>query len=232
MSEVTGRDPRSGKTLRVLTEAGMIVEVEEISDESDLCLSAGLVDLQVNGFMGFDMNATDLSAEMVHAMVNALLANGVTCVAPTIITSDEKRICDALQTIALAQKIHSRVSDCIPYVHIEGPHISPLDGYRGAHPREHVRPPSTDEFERWQNASGGIVGLVTLSPHYENSDEYISHLVSRGVHVAIGHTHATPEQISRAVDAGARLSTHLGMASRRKSLDTATLSGVNSATND
>lgn len=28
--------------------------------------------------------------------------------------------------------------------------------------------------------------------------------------MAIGHTHATPEQITRAVDAGARLSTHLG----------------------
>jgi len=54
------------------------------------------------------------------------------------------------------------------------------------------------------------VGLVTLSPHFDQSDEYISALVSRGVHVAIGHTHASPEQIRSAVDAGARLSTHLG----------------------
>ena len=58
--------------------------------------------------------------------------------------------------------------------------------------------------------SGGIVGLVTLSPHFVESVEYITALVKQGVHVAIGHTHASPEQIERAIDAGASLSTHLG----------------------
>lgn len=52
--------------------------------------------------------------------------------------------------------------------------------------------------------------MVTLSPHYANSSEYIVGLVSRGVHVAPGHTTADSKQISSAVDAGARLSTHLG----------------------
>ncbi len=33
------------------------------------------------------------------------------------------------------------MADAIPYVHLEGPHISSADGFRGAHPREHVRPP-------------------------------------------------------------------------------------------
>ncbi len=52
--------------------------------------------------------------------------------------------------------------------------------------------------------------MVTLSPHYPESVEYIAHLTKRGVHVALGHTHAGPEEIRRAVNAGARLSTHLG----------------------
>jgi N-acetylglucosamine-6-phosphate deacetylase len=93
---------------------------------------------------------------------------------------------------------------------LEGPHISALDGYRGAHPADAIRPPSIAEFDRWQEASGGIVGMVTLSPHFSDSVEYIEALVKRGIHVAIGHTHASPEQISRAVDAGAGVSTHLG----------------------
>lgn len=209
-AEITGRDPRSGNTLRVIIEGGRVEQLEEIAEGSDLYLCAGLVDLQVNGFAGCDVNADELSANTVHAMVNALLANGVTCVAPTVITAQEQKICHALKTIARARELHATTRDCIPYVHVEGPHISALDGYRGAHPQEHVRPPSIAEFERWQEASGGIVGLVTMSPHYENAAEYIAHLVSRGVHVAIGHTHATPEQIRQAADAGARLSTHLG----------------------
>jgi N-acetylglucosamine-6-phosphate deacetylase len=52
--------------------------------------------------------------------------------------------------------------------------------------------------------------MVTLSPHWEGAEDYISKLSRAGVHVAIGHTDATPEQIRRAVDVGATLSTHLG----------------------
>ena len=73
-----------------------------------------------------------------------------------------------------------------------------------------MRPPSILEFERWQQASGGIVGLVTLSPHFKESCAYIAALTAQGIHVAIGHTHASPQQILGAIDAGARLATHLG----------------------
>jgi N-acetylglucosamine-6-phosphate deacetylase len=208
--EITGRDPRSGKTIRVLTEGGMITRVEESEAGSDFYISAGFVDLQVNGFAGLDINAADVSTYTIIGVVDALLAQGVTCFAPTVITTDEDSICHALSVIAQARRISPRAAACIPYAHVEGPHISPLEGYRGAHPVDSIRPPSIAEFERWQEASGGIVGLVTMSPHYPNSAEYIAHLVRKRVHVAIGHTHATAEQIRRAADAGASLSTHLG----------------------
>ena len=94
--------------------------------------------------------------------------------------------------------------------HVEGPHISPEDGPRGAHPREWVRPPDVDEFRRWQEASNGQVRLVTFSPEWPQSPRYIEALVSEGVVVSIGHTRATREQIQDAVSAGAKLSTHLG----------------------
>jgi N-acetylglucosamine-6-phosphate deacetylase len=93
---------------------------------------------------------------------------------------------------------------------MEGPYISALDGYRGAHRLDAVRPPSVDEFERWQDACDGLVGLVTMSPHFANSEEYIGYLTARGVLVSIGHTHASGDQINAAVRAGARISTHLG----------------------
>ena len=65
-------------------------------------------------------------------------------------------------------------------------------------------------FERWQHAADGHVGMVTLSPHFSESPAYIAALVEQGIHVAIGHTDAWPEQVQSAIDAGARLSTHLG----------------------
>jgi N-acetylglucosamine-6-phosphate deacetylase len=59
------------------------------------------------------------------------------------------------------------VADAVPYVHVEGPSISPTEGFRGAHPADQVRPPSLAEFDRWQNASGGLVGMVILSPLFK-----------------------------------------------------------------
>lgn len=207
---ITGRDPETGRTVSVQVESGRISRVETRDDPTDLFLSPGFVDLQVNGCSGFDMNAEHLTENTIIGLVEAMLAHGVTCFAPTIITAPEAKICQALRVIADARRNNPKVAACIPFVHVEGPHISPLDGYRGAHPPDSVRPPSMDEFERWQSAAAGLVGLVTLSPHFNESSAYCAALVKRGVRVAVGHTHATPEEIRRVVDAAARLSTHLG----------------------
>ena len=79
--------------------------------------------------------------------------------------------------------------------HVEGPHISPDDGPRGAHPRQWVRPPDVDEYRRWQDATDGLIRLVTLSPEWPEAPQYIETLVSEGVVVSIGHTKASAEQI-------------------------------------
>jgi N-acetylglucosamine-6-phosphate deacetylase len=196
--------------MSVTVEDGVIARIEATKTDTDLYLSAGFVDLQVNGYAGFDLNAEQISADTVTGLVGAMLAHGVTCFAPTLITAPEEGICRRLKVIAEARRMHPGVAACVPFVHIEGPHISLLDGYRGAHPADSVRAPSIAEFDRWQGAAGGIVGMVTLSPHFSESAGYIAALIKRGVHIAVGHTHATPEQIMRAVDAGASLSTHLG----------------------
>ena len=95
---------------------------------------------------------------------------------------------------------------------MEGPHIGPDDGPRGAHPKAWVRPPDLEEFQRWQEAAEGGVRLVTLSPHWPEATHYIEALIKNGVAVSIGHTSATPEQVTDAASTGATLSTHLGNA--------------------
>jgi len=208
--EILGRDPGTGQCIRVLVEDGTITSIEESEETCDFWISAGLIDLQVNGYAGLDFNGEDVVPKTVIELVRAMLTTGVTCFAPTVITAPETIILRSLRAIADARASDSLAATCIPFVHMEGPHISQIDGYRGAHPQEFVRPPSLAEFDRWQEVCDGLVGLVTLSPHFDGSDDYISALVSRGVYVSIGHTHASPEQIRSAVDAGARLSTHLG----------------------
>ena len=102
------------------------------------------------------------------------------------------------------------LSAAIPCFHLEGPYISPVDGPRGAHPSQHVRPPDWDEFCRLQDAAQGRIRLATLAPEWEGAISFIERAAKSGVVVAIGHTAAGGEQIRDAIAAGARLSTHLG----------------------
>jgi N-acetylglucosamine-6-phosphate deacetylase len=103
-----------------------------------------------------------------------------------------------------------RIARAVAGIHVEGPFISPEDGPRGAHPREHVRAPDWDEFLAFQQAAGGRIRLLTLSPEWPDAAAFIRRVVASGVVVAIGHTAASPESLREAIAAGARLSTHLG----------------------
>lgn len=164
----------------------------------------GLFDLQVNGFGGIDFNAADLTADRVSEALDRMRATGVTRCLPTLITSP-------LQQFAMSARVLARMSDpAIAGIHMEGPYISPEDGARGAHLREHVTPASVDDFDRRQDAAGGRISLVTLAPEVPGALPLIEHLVASRVRVAIGHTAATPRQIGDATAAGATLATHLG----------------------
>jgi N-acetylglucosamine-6-phosphate deacetylase len=207
---ITGRDPQSGRPLAVTVQDGLILEIQDGRRDEDAWLSPGLVDLQVNGYGGDDANLERPDPDAIISLTKKMIATGVTTYLPTIITAAEVKITAGLRAIAEARRRSKFVADAVPYIHVEGPSISPSEGFRGAHPAEQVRPPSLAEFDRWQDASGGLVGMVTLSPHFKGIEEYVSALTAQGVHVALGHTDASSEEIRRAVNAGARLSTHLG----------------------
>lgn len=207
---IQGRDPVTGEYIEIFVEKGVIQRINPAPPRDDLWLSPGLIDLQVNGYDGCDLNAGSITPDVVIDLAHRLLAVGVTTFAPTLITAAEDRIIHALRAMSEARRRSPLARRAIPFAHVEGPHISPADGPRGAHPRNHVRPPDVEEFERWQAASEGLVGMVTLSPHDASALPYISHLASRKCLVAIGHTDAEPSRIHQAVEAGAVLSTHLG----------------------
>ena len=210
MKSFTGRAPSTGEPFTVHCADGRIAAIEAGAPGESAWLTPGLIDLQVNGYCGDDLNADDLTIDTVQSLAHRMLATGVTTFLPTLITASEEKIIHSLRIIAAARQADPLLMYMIPFVHLEGPHIAPDDGPRGAHPREHVRPPDLAEFQRWQDASGDLVGMVTLSPHYPGSPEYIHALSARGIHISLGHTSASADQIHAAATAGARLSTHLG----------------------
>ncbi len=183
-------------------------------DDENVTLAPGFIDLQVNGFAGVDYNSPTAPHEEIARSIRVMFSTGVTRFFPTVITGAPGDMLGALRNLAAARESLAEEGPAMEAFHVEGPHISPEDGPRGAHPARWVRPPDLDEFRRWQEAARGHVRLVTLSPEWPEAARYIEQLSTEGVVTSIGHTRATPQQIKDAVRAGATLSTHLGNASQ------------------
>jgi len=188
---------------------GTISRVEPARKSGGLYIGPGFIDIQVNGFLGVDYNDPKCSLEDIGRSVRGLFATGVTRFYPTVITGSPEDMVGALRNLRCARE-RLREGAAMDGFHVEGPHISPDDGPRGAHPKRWVRPPDVDEFHRWQEATGNQVRIVTLSPDWPEATRYIEAITVEGVVASIGHTGASAQQIADAVSAGATLSTHLG----------------------
>lgn len=207
---VRGRDATTGRGVAVAMRDGLIEALDEEAAASDApWISAGLVDLQVNGFGEGDANAAEPSPEHIVRMARALAERGVTRFLPTVITASPDDMTARIGAI-VASRVDPLTSSMVAGIHLEGPSLSEQDGPRGVHPLKHIRPPRREELAAWLDAADGLLRVVTLSPHHPGAVEATRFLVEHGVRVAVGHTHADDDQIMAVVDAGATLSTHLG----------------------
>jgi len=216
-SVIRAYDVLANKPIQITVQEGRIGSCEPLSEERGPACSEplpyvapGFCDLQVNGYQGRDFTSPHLTVDHVYEVADALWQFGVTRFLPTVTTQAYEVLIHCVRTIAQAVNEFPILEHRIPGIHLEGPYISREDGPRGAHPREHVREPNWDEFCRLQEAATGLIRLVTISPEYETSADFIRKATREGVTVSIGHTAASPRQIREAIAAGARMSTHLG----------------------
>ncbi|HZY25407.1 MAG TPA: N-acetylglucosamine-6-phosphate deacetylase [Bacteroidales bacterium] len=204
----------TGKPVRIEVIDGLIAAINDISysDKQDkyLIVAPGLIDNQINGYAGVDFSGDELSAKSIAKAARAIWRDGVTTFLPTILTNGHENLIKNFTILDDALNTEVILHESIPGFHLEGPYISPDEGYRGCHPLKHIRKPSWKEFMVYQKAAGGKIIQVTLAPEIEGAMEFIRECVKNEIIVAIGHTNASSDQISEAVDAGARISTHLG----------------------
>lgn len=179
----------------------------------------GLIDLQVNGYAGFDFNAepSDWGADALQRVRSAMARRGVVACLPTLTTDAPERMVARAARYAELVEADDALAAFYPKLHVEGPFLSPDEGPRGAHPPEHCRAPDDlpDLVDRLFEAAAGRVGIVTVAPELPGALDVIARCARAGVCPAIGHTQASAEQIDAAIDAGARMSTHLGNGSHQ-----------------
>lgn len=219
---IHARDASSGLRLTMTVDGPVIGDVRSAEEAAgraeegngELWVAPGLIDLQINGFQGYDLNASGMKLEerivTVHRLARAIAGSGTTRCYPTVITASSRQILDIVTAVRIACEQDRFTGSVIAGIHLEGPYLSEQDGPRGAHPKPWIRDPDWEEFARWREASGDRIRLVTLAPERAGALPFIRRLCGEGITASIGHTAAGHEEIEAAVKAGARMSTHLG----------------------
>jgi N-acetylglucosamine-6-phosphate deacetylase len=216
MMPLHARHYQTLQPLAITTDAGRIVRIEPLDDDSITTIVApAYFDLQINGGLGINFTSADLPLDDIHRLVDHFTTIGIGGFCPTVITSSSETIAAAFTTLRKAVESDANLREMMPCFHLEGPFISADDGPRGAHPREHVQLPDFDLFKRWQEAAGGNIRLVTVAPELPGCLRLIEQLTKLGIVVALGHSAGPPQAIRDAIAAGAKLSTHLGNGSAR-----------------
>ena len=172
--------------------------------------AAELVDLQVNGYGGVDFNDDGVTVQQIAAACRHMLRDGVDAALATIITDDLPAMQRRLARLVAAREADADVARVLVGWHVEGPFISPVAGYVGAHPAEAVRPATIDAASRLLDAGAGLVRLVTLAPEQDAGGAVTRHLTDAGAAVAAGHSNASLDELRTAIDNGLSLYTHLG----------------------
>ena len=170
----------------------------------------GYIDIQLNGYFGVNFNRNDLTAEQFHVACEKLREHGVRAFLPTIITASLPDMCTRLANLARIVAQDPLAREMAPAFHAEGPFISDVAGFRGAHPAQHTRPSTPEAARQLADAAGGLLRLVTLAPERDEGFATTRWLSSQGIRVAGGHCDPTLDQLKGAVDAGLSLYTHLG----------------------
>lgn len=224
LSNLYGKDQRLKRIEGIcyLDAAPIIIEIsdgrmqridrpDKLTDSAhgDIFIAPGFIDNQVNGYVGVDFSAPGLTVEHVRKVTQALWKVGVTTFLPTIVTSSHERLLENLAVLAQAIQ-DPDIALSVPGFHLEGPFISPEDGFRGAHNKNWVRRPEWQEFLKLLQAAEHKIIQVTLAPELDGAMEFIRNCVALKIVVGIGHHNASAAQIRQAADFGAAISVHLG----------------------
>jgi N-acetylglucosamine-6-phosphate deacetylase len=211
MQSWIGKHWKTGKAVELRVESGRILAVEETAGEhADVWIAPALMDLQVNGIHGVNYNGSITTVEAIMESVRYLHTCGVARFLPTVTSCSQEEALSRVSRLVQACEADAMTDYAIVGIHMEGPYLSAEDGPRGMHAAKVMRDPDWNEFLAWEAAAKGRLRKVTVAPERRGAIEFIRKLTERGIIAAIGHTAATEEQIGRAVEAGATMSTHLG----------------------
>ncbi|MGO2508787.1 MAG: N-acetylglucosamine-6-phosphate deacetylase [Vibrio hibernica] len=190
----------AGKIHSVVKIDELPKDIETIDLNGDI-LSPGFIDLQLNGCGGVMLN-DQITADTMQIMHLANLKSGCTSFLPTLITSSDE---DMKQAIQAERNYQQQYQNQSLGLHLEGPYLNVLK--KGIHRPDFIRKSDSNMIDIICDNSD-VIAKVTLAPE-QNSPEHIRRLSDANIVVSIGHTNATYAEARQGFANGISFATHL-----------------------
>jgi N-acetylglucosamine-6-phosphate deacetylase len=193
----------------VIIENGVILSVQketpkeiEIIDLKGSHLSAGFIDIQINGGekQYFSQYPTE---ETIQDIYESSLKYGTTHTLPCLVSSSKETI---LQGIDAIRNYKAKHNNGVMGMHLEGPFLNPLK--RGAHSLNQVRKPTNSELEEIIRYGKEVIKVITIAPECF-SEEQLEMLLESGIVISAGHSTMTYKEAQYYFSKGINLVTHL-----------------------
>lgn len=191
-----------------------VPESARCSELGERTLVPGFIDIHIHGGAGHDVMEADGAS--LGDVASHLLRRGTTSFLPTTVSAPvavlERSLAGLNRTLSSRSYLSGGPAAEPLGIHLEGPFISAA--CRGAHARADLQVPSIELFERFRHAAGDWLRIMTLAPELAGAAELQAHAQRAGVRIGIGHSDATYEQATAAIDAGATHGVHIFNAMR------------------
>ena len=187
------------------------VEEERISRITEIEPQREDAEIIVPGFLDIHFHGTGpygvLSFEDIAGVAAFEPQNGVTVFTPAMGACPRDMRVDFLRSCRrLAAERKSGCAVCAGS-HLEGPWLD--YEHRGGMGKDMLAVPDEESLDEVLKEAAGTLKLVTLAPDVPNGLAAVKKLSAAGVVVSIGHSGATPEEFTAAVEAGLSHVCHL-----------------------
>lgn len=171
-----------------------------VVDATGLWAVPGFVDIHCHGGGGESFASAEPAK--VSRIVAAHRQHGTTTMLASLVSRPIPELTG--QIAALAELVDDGL---IAGIHLEGPFLSAARC--GAHDPAVLGPPDQASVRTLLRAGRETIRMVTIAPELDGAVSAVGRLVDAGVLAAIGHTNATELEVLPAIEAGARVATHL-----------------------
>lgn len=205
----------------LLMENGIILDVAapgllsrdevQVIDAAGALVSPGLVDIHSHGRAGGDFVTADV--ERLQRMSRSYLEAGVTTVMPTLASAPYEEFGTAADRLASAAAAHTGAR--LIGLHLEGRYLNPAK--RGAHAPALLAPLDADELAQltermcrpYIEAQLACPLRVSAALELDADGSFSRKAKELGIRLSLGHTAATYEEATLAIERGALSLTHL-----------------------